>query len=46
MSVTTIYLGLIDGLYTWEVRDESGAVIGMNQSAHAPSDEPESELGN
>lgn len=32
MSVTTTYLGLVDGLHTWEVRDESGAVIGINQS--------------
>lgn len=27
----TTYLGVIDGIRTWEVRDESGAVIGMNQ---------------
>ena len=30
---TTTYLGVIDGVRTWEVRDESGAVIGMNQQA-------------
>jgi hypothetical protein len=36
MSVTTTYLGVIDGLHTWEVRDESGTVIGMNQSAFPP----------
>jgi hypothetical protein len=27
------YIGVIDGVHTWEVRDESGAVIGINQSA-------------
>lgn len=30
---TTTYLGVIDGVRTWEVRDESGNVIGMNQQA-------------
>jgi hypothetical protein len=29
---TTTYIGVIDGLHTWEVRDESGTVIGKNQS--------------
>lgn len=33
---TTTYLGIIDGLHTWEVRDESGAVIGKNQSPFPP----------
>ena len=28
----TTYLGIIEGLHTWEVRDESGNVIGTNQS--------------
>jgi hypothetical protein len=31
--MTTTYLGVIDGIRTWEVRDESGNVIGMNQQA-------------
>ena len=31
--MTTAYLGVIDGLHTWEVRDESGIVVGMNQQA-------------
>jgi len=31
--ITTTYLGVIDGLHTWEVRDETGNVIGTNQSA-------------
>jgi len=31
--MTTTYLGIIDGIRTWEVRDETGAVIGMNQQA-------------
>lgn len=30
---TTAYIGLIDGLHTWEVIDENGTVIGRNQSA-------------
>jgi len=30
---TTTYLGVIDGVRTWEVRDESGVVVGMNQQA-------------
>lgn len=28
----TVYIGLIDGLHTWEVRDESGVLVGLNQS--------------
>lgn len=35
MSSTT-YIGVVDGLHTWEVRDESGTVIGCNQSAWPP----------
>lgn len=31
--MTTTYLGVINGLRTWEVRDEDGNVIGMNQQA-------------
>jgi hypothetical protein len=42
MSVTTLYIGLIDGLHTYEVRDESGTVIGMNQSADITPPVPES----
>jgi hypothetical protein len=29
----TTYIGVIDGMRTWEVRDEDGNVIGMNQQA-------------
>lgn len=31
MTSATTYLGVIDGLHTWEVRDDSGTVIGINQ---------------
>jgi hypothetical protein len=31
--MTTTYIGNINGVHTWEVRDESGRVIGMNQQA-------------
>jgi hypothetical protein len=37
---TTTYIGVIDGLHTWEVRDESGTVIGKNQSPFSPSPGP------
>jgi hypothetical protein len=30
--MTTTYLGIMDGMHTWEVRDETGTVVGMNQS--------------
>jgi hypothetical protein len=30
------YIGVIDGMHTWEVRDETGAVVGMNQSPYPP----------
>ena len=39
---TTTYLGVIDGMRTWEVRDEAGAVIGMNQQADEPAVVPAS----
>lgn len=43
MSVNTAtYLGVIEGLHTWEVRDESGEVIGINQSDHLTPPVPES----
>ncbi len=31
--MNTTYIGVINGMHTWEVRDESGNVIGMNQQA-------------
>jgi hypothetical protein len=34
--ITTTYIGIIDGLHTWEVRDESGNLVGMNQKADEP----------
>jgi hypothetical protein len=42
MNMTTTYLGIIDGLHTWEVRDESGELIGINQSADLTPAVPES----
>jgi hypothetical protein len=40
--MNTTYLGLINGMHTWEVRDESGDLIGMNQSADLTPAVPES----
>ncbi len=37
---TTTYIGMVDGLHTWEVRDKGGAIVGINQSAHLPSETP------
>jgi hypothetical protein len=31
---------MVDGLHTWEVRDKGGAIVGINQSAHLPSETP------
>ena len=42
MSMTTTYIGEIGGLHTWEVRDESGELIGLNQSAFLTPPVPES----
>lgn len=42
MSVTTTYIGVIGGLHTWEVRDEAGELIGVNQSADLEPAVPES----
>jgi hypothetical protein len=35
-----MYLGIVDGLHTWEVRDESGVVIGKNESPFPPCPGP------
>jgi hypothetical protein len=40
--VTTTYVGVIGGMHTWEVRDGSGTVIGMNQSAELAAQTPAS----
>ena len=40
MSVTTTYLGVIDGLHTYEVRDESGEIIGYNRCPYPPCPGP------
>ena len=40
--MTTIYIGIVDGLHTWEVRDDQGIVIGMNQSVSFTPSVPES----
>ena len=42
ISVTTIYIGVIDGLHTWEVRDENGELVGLNQSEFLTPPVPES----
>lgn len=34
--MTTTYIGIVDGLHTYEVRDEAGALVGLNQSAYPP----------
>ena len=38
--MNTTYLGIIDGMHTWEVRDESGTLVGMNQQAAEPETPP------
>lgn len=39
---TTTYIGILDGLHTWEVRDQSGVLIGTNQSTDLTPPVPES----
>jgi hypothetical protein len=39
--MNTIYLGVIDGLHTWEVRDDAGNLVGINQKADAPEIVPD-----
>jgi hypothetical protein len=38
--VTTTYIGVINGIRTWEVRDEAGMVIGKNQKEAEPCPGP------
>jgi len=38
--MTTHYVGLIGGLHTWEVRDDDGRVVGVNQSQYMPGESP------
>jgi hypothetical protein len=38
----TTYIGIINGLHTWEVRDETGVIVGTNQSETFLSPVPES----
>jgi len=38
----TTYVGVIDGLRTWEVRDDAGELVGVNQTADEPTAVPES----
>jgi hypothetical protein len=33
---TITYIGVIDGLHTWEVRNDAGEVVGMNQCPYPP----------
>ena len=40
MTVTITYVGVIDGIRTWEVRDKAGNVIGKNQKAAEPCPGP------
>jgi hypothetical protein len=40
--VNTTYIGIIDGIHTWEVRDEAGELIGINQKADEPTVVPAS----
>ena len=40
--MTTTYIGVIDGLHTWEVRDENGELVGTNQSLDLTTPAPES----
>lgn len=40
--MTTTYIGVINGLHTWEVRDEAGELVGINQSADITPPVPES----
>lgn len=34
--MTTTYIGVVDGLHTYEVRDESGIIIGYNLAPYPP----------
>lgn len=38
--MTREYLGVIDGLHTWHVRDEDGNIVGIDQSPYLPGEEP------
>ena len=38
--MSTTYIGVIDSLHTYEVRDQAGNVIGKNQSAYPPCPGP------
>lgn len=39
--ITTVYIGLIDGMHIWEVRDEDGNLVGINQKADESLNVPE-----
>lgn len=34
------YIGIVDGLHTWQVSDEDGNIVGINQSPYLPGEEP------
>jgi hypothetical protein len=40
--MTITYIGVIDGLHTWEVRDEASELVGLNQSTNFTPTVPES----
>lgn len=40
--MTTTYIGILNGLHTWEIRDETGVITGINQSETLAQPIPES----
>jgi hypothetical protein len=36
IPVTLVYIGVQDGLHTWEVVDSDGTHVGWNQSENGP----------
>lgn len=38
--MTTTYIGIVDNLHTWEVRDDDGNLVGVNQSARLQEEVP------
>lgn len=41
MNATTTYIGLVDGMHTYEVRDsDTGEIVGYNRSPYPPCPGP------
>ena len=40
--MNTVYFGVVDGMKTWNVFDDSGALVGVNQSPADPPPVPDS----